>query len=78
MEEGVAYHYQTRVRGKIITFNRDAINTYLGHPLTLADNIRCEYRAKEIANDWDLAAVSAHLCLEGRMYDLNDQGFPKS
>jgi hypothetical protein len=78
LEEGVAYHYQTRVRGKIIAFNRDAINTYLGHPLTLAGNMRCEYRAKETANDWDLAAVSAHLCLEGRTYDLNDQGFAKS
>lgn len=78
LEEAVAYHYQTRVRGKIIAFNRDAINTYLGHPLTLAGNMRCEYRAKETANDWDLAAVNAHPCLEGRTYDLNDQGFAKS
>ncbi|KAI5401703.1 hypothetical protein KIW84_066245 [Lathyrus oleraceus] len=67
MEEGVAYHYQTRVRGKIITFNRDAINTYLGHPLTLAGNMRCEYRAKETANDWDLAARE-NLNLEARAY----------
>lgn len=51
LEEGVAYHYQTRVKGKSITFNRDEINTYLGHPLTLEGNMRCEYRAKETAND---------------------------
>lgn len=31
-----------------------------------------------MANDWDLPIVSAHLCLEGRIFDLNDQGFPKS
>jgi hypothetical protein len=66
------------VRGKIIAFNRDEINTYLGHSLTLAGNMRCEYRAKETINDWDLAVVNAHLCLEGRTYDLNDQGFAKS
>lgn len=78
LEEGVAYHYQTRVRRKIITFSRDMINAYLGHPLTLADNGLCEYRAKEMANDWDLPTVSAYLFLEGRTFDLNDQGFPKS
>lgn len=77
LEEGMAFHYQTRVRGKIISFNRDAINAYLGNPLILAENGRCEYRAKEMANDWDLPTTSAHLCLEGRTYDLNDQGFPK-
>lgn len=66
------------MKGKIITFSRDAINAYLGHPLTLVDNGRCEYRAKEMANDWDLPTVIAHLCLEGRTFDLNDQGFPKS
>lgn len=31
LEEGVAYHYQNRVRGKIIIFSKDAINAYLGH-----------------------------------------------
>lgn len=72
LEEGVAFHYQTRVRGKIISFNRDAINAYLGNPLILAENGQCEYCAKEMANDWDLSTVSAHLCLEGRTYDLND------
>lgn len=78
LEEGAAFHYQTRVRGRIISFSRDAINACLGNPLTLAENGRCEYRAKELANDWDLPTVSATLCLEGRTYDLNDQGFPKS
>jgi hypothetical protein len=78
LEEGVAFNYQTRVRGKIISFSRDAIITNFGNPLTLAENGRCEYRAKELANDWDLPTVSATLCLEGRTYDLNDQGFPKS
>lgn len=34
LEEGVTFHYQTRVRGKIISFGRDAINTYLGNPLS--------------------------------------------
>lgn len=78
LEEGVAFHYQTRVRGKIISLSRDVINAYLGNPLILADNGRCEYRAKEMANDWDIPTVSPHLCLEGKTYDLNDQGFPKS
>src|SRR3954469_12009624 len=31
VEEGRAYHYRTKVRGKIIVFNRDAINNFLGN-----------------------------------------------
>lgn len=37
-EEGVAFIYRTRVRGKIVSFGRDAINSYLGSPLTLGEN----------------------------------------
>ncbi|KAI5385495.1 hypothetical protein KIW84_072191 [Lathyrus oleraceus] len=49
-EEGVAFNYQTRVRGRIISFGRDVINSYLGNPLTLGENERCEYRTQELAN----------------------------
>ena len=77
-EEGVAFNYQTRVRGRIISFGRDAINSYLGNPLTLGENERCEYRTQELANVWDLQAVNATLCLKGKSFDLNDQGHPKS
>lgn len=77
-EEGVAFNYQTRVRGRIISFGRDSINSYLGNPLTLGENERCEYRTQELANVWDLQAVNATLCLKGKSFDLNDQGHPKS
>lgn len=78
LEEGIAFSYQTRVRGRIISFGRDAINSYLGNPLTLGENERCEYRTQKLANVWDLPTVSATLCLKGKTFDLNDQGLPKS
>lgn len=37
-EEGVAFIYRTMVRGKLVSFGRDAINSYLGNPLTLGEN----------------------------------------
>jgi hypothetical protein len=36
-EEGTAFIYQSRVRGRIVSFGRDTINSYLGNPLTLGE-----------------------------------------
>lgn len=77
-EEGTTFIYQSRVRGRIVSFGRDAINSYLGNPLTLGESERCEYRTMESANRWNLEAVNATLCIRGKSFDLNDQGHPKS
>jgi hypothetical protein len=77
VEEGRAYHYKTQVRGKVIIFNRDALNNFLGNPLTLREGERCQYREKMATQEWDFNEVNEQLFLQGRSYLLNDQGLPK-
>ena len=72
-EEGTAFIYRTRVRGKIVSFGRDDINSYLGNPLTLGEGECCEYHTMEAANRWNLATINATLCLSGKSFELNDQ-----
>lgn len=76
-EEGTTFIYRSRVRGKIVSFRRDDINSYLGNPLTLGEGERCEYRTMEAANRWNLEAVNDTLCIRGKSFDLNDPGHPK-
>lgn len=41
--EGVNYSFTTMVRGRQVYFSRDAINEYLGNPLTFPDDELCQY-----------------------------------
>lgn len=75
--EGVGYSYKTMVQGKVVHFSRNAINKFLGDPLTLGNGEKYEYETKTRENTWDLEEVSACLCLEGKKYLVNGKRHPK-
>lgn len=68
------FSYTTFVRGKAIHFDRDAINTYLGNPLTLPPPedptvpTLCEYGRKEEDKEWDHEEIVRDILLPGRRY----------
>lgn len=70
---------QTRkswVRGKIVPYDRAAINNFLGNPLTLAEGELCAYQKKlklslSGFSDWKVADT---LCIPNKTYEANDHG----
>lgn len=47
----------TMVRGREVSFSRDAINAYLGNPLTLEEGALCEYGKRLAKGNWNIELV---------------------
>src|SRR4051812_3866601 len=73
--EDAKYVRKTVVRGRVISFNRAAISSYLGDPLALPEN-GCEYARIHRARQWNMDEVAETLSFESRGFSLNPSGIP--
>ncbi|KAL5069536.1 hypothetical protein RYX36_020423 [Vicia faba] len=64
------------MRGRQVSFTRDAINNYLGNPNTLAKGEQYAYYKRVAQKDWNLEHVSDDLVYPGRSFMLNSLGRP--
>lgn len=54
----------------------DAINEYLGNPLTLSDDELCQNAKRLAQGDWNFELVKDDLVIPGRTYATNASGHP--
>ncbi|KAL5057499.1 hypothetical protein RYX36_029103, partial [Vicia faba] len=73
----VPYPFMTMVRGKQVSFSNDAINEYLGNPLTLEDSELCQYAKRLARGYWKFELVKDALVLTCKTYETNTAGHPK-
>ncbi|MCI46718.1 hypothetical protein A2U01_0067959 [Trifolium medium] len=60
------------VHGRTISFNRNAINDYLGNPYELeADDQLCPYSIQLAKGNWDIQAMTGALLIPGRTFKFN-------
>ncbi|KAL5100989.1 hypothetical protein RYX36_005316 [Vicia faba] len=71
--EGTPFSYSTKVAGRTIHFNRDAINEFLGDPIILKEGQLCCYQAAIIA-EVNVDKISKAILLEGRSMERNSSG----
>lgn len=76
--EDQPYSFITMVIRTRISFSRDAINTYLGNPLTLEDGMLCEYGKRLARGGWNIELVKDALVLPRKSYEVNAAGAPKN
>lgn len=69
--EDQSYLFMSMVRGRPIYFNRDAINAYLGNPLTLEDGALCEYEKRLDMGNWNIEMVKEKLVRAAKSYEVN-------
>jgi hypothetical protein len=67
------FTFTTRVRGRSLSFDREAINTYLGNliPLKSPDIYR-----KQNQGNWDHDLIQKSILMEGRFYEVSRAGRP--
>lgn len=68
----------TMVRGREVSFSRDAINAYLGNPLTLEEGALCEYGKRLAKGNWNIELVKDALVMTGKSYKVNASGEPNN
>src|SRR3954469_494732 len=73
--EGRVYTYTSYVRGRGISFSRDAINNFLGRPSPRAAGEKCEYARKKAAKTWNMQEIADLLSFERRGFTLNPSGY---
>lgn len=56
--QGQEYPFTTMVQGRIIFFDRNAINDYLGNPLTLEEGEIDAYSKCVVHGNWDMEKFS--------------------
>ncbi|KAI5414044.1 hypothetical protein KIW84_058256 [Lathyrus oleraceus] len=76
--EDQPYSFMTMVIRTRISFSRDAINAYLGNPLTLEDGMLCEYGKRLAKGGWNIELVKDALVLPRKSYEVNVAGAPKN
>ncbi|CAL5189369.1 unnamed protein product [Lathyrus oleraceus] len=69
------FTWTSRVSGRPVAFDRDAINRVLGEPLQLGAEERDTYHT-ELRLHRDMDAISAALLLRGKSVELNPSGVP--
>ena len=74
------FSFTTFVRGKIIRFDRDAINDFLGNPLTLPESEEptvptlCPYGEKNRQGNWNFRKIEKDILLKDRRFIKNAAG----
>ena len=72
------FPYETFVRGRVIRFDRDAINHYLGNPFPLQHGDMDDFHAKQNMGHFTLPElheeIKRFVLLEGCNYDVSDAG----
>jgi len=72
------FQYETFVRGRVIRFDRDAINQYLGDPFPLRPGELDDYHTKHNMGHFTLPdlfeEVKKFVLLEGCSYDVSEAG----
>ncbi|KAL5102010.1 hypothetical protein RYX36_006337 [Vicia faba] len=71
--EGTPFSFSTKVTGRTIHFNRDAISEFLGDPLILKERQLCWYQAV-INAEANVNKISKAILLEGRSIERNSSG----
>lgn len=56
--EGLKYPFTTMVQGRIISFDRNAINEYLGSPLNLEEGETDSYSRHVAQGNWNIQRIS--------------------
>ncbi|KAK2395558.1 hypothetical protein QL285_057284 [Trifolium repens] len=71
------FDYTTFVRGRQFSFDREAINTYLGNPFPIRhpDDL-CTFHRKQAQGNWDHDLLQRTILKEGRTYDVSAAGRP--
>ncbi|KAI5422781.1 hypothetical protein KIW84_045986 [Lathyrus oleraceus] len=69
------FTWVSKVAGRLIAFDRDAINRILGEPLQLGAEERDQYHT-DLRLHRDVEAISAALLLPGKSVELNPSGVP--
>ena len=67
---------QVRVRGHLIKFDVDTLNTFLGTPVVLEPGETIPIYSKFCRLRMDPQEISAHLCISGKGFVLNAKGMP--
>jgi len=69
------FTFQTFVRGRDISFTRDAINEYLVNPYHLAERDElCEFHATLAQGSFNYSEIERTIVKSGRHYDVSDAG----
>jgi hypothetical protein len=71
------FDWKTWVRGKWISFDREAINAYLGHPIDLPDTELCAYSRMLASGNWPFEEIAQAIFNEGKTFEFNGAGKPK-
>ncbi|KAL5062473.1 hypothetical protein RYX36_024210 [Vicia faba] len=61
--EDVCYSYCSFLRGRTVSFDRNEVSQYLGHPLTLPRGELCAYEKRVESKKWRLDLVGETLAL---------------
>ncbi|KAL5057602.1 hypothetical protein RYX36_029206 [Vicia faba] len=61
--EDACYSYCSFVRGRVVSFDRNAVSQYLDHPLTLQRGELCSYQKRMEIKKWRLDLVGETLAL---------------
>ncbi|KAK2451504.1 hypothetical protein QL285_010554 [Trifolium repens] len=71
------FNYTTFVRGRPFSFDREAINSYLGNPMPLRypDSL-CPFHTQQAQGNWDHDLIQRTILKEGRTYNVSDAGRP--
>ncbi|KAL5099382.1 hypothetical protein RYX36_003709 [Vicia faba] len=65
------YLFMTTVRGRRISFSTNAINAYLGNPITLQKGELYEYGKRLVRGIWNINMVTHALVFSGESYETN-------
>src|ERR1043165_765442 len=76
LAEGQAFPFTSVVRGKVVSFSRTAINSYLGINWTAPEDQLDVYHEHLARGNWDFDMLRSKLCLSGHSYELNRAGQP--
>lgn len=65
--EYLEYPFITLVRGKMILFDRNAINEYLGRPLNLKEGETDSYSRRMQQGTWNIGRICQYILTLGRI-----------
>ena len=74
--EGSEFRFASVVRGKLVSFSRTAINSFLGINWTAPEDQPDVYHEHLARGNWDYDMLRNKLCLSGHSYELNRAGQP--
>jgi hypothetical protein len=69
------FTFTTKVRGRSLSFDREAINTYLGNPMPLrSPDELCAFHRKQNQGNWDHDLIQRTNLKEGCAYEISQAG----